>query len=45
MENMEYINLFIKSVKFINKQNEKQTSVNFADYKVDDIEEIISIFP
>ena len=45
MENMEYINLFMKSVKFENKNTGKKTSVNFGDYKVSDLEEIISIFP
>jgi len=45
MANMEYINLFMKSVEFENKTTGKKTTVNFADYKVSDLEEIISIFP
>ena len=45
MQSMEYINLFMKSVNFENKNTGKKTSVNFGDYKVSDLEEIISIFP
>ena len=45
MQNMEYVNLFIKSLVFENKNTGKVTSINFADYKVGDLEEIISVFP
>ena len=45
MQNMEYVNLFMKSLVFENKNTGKVTSINFADYKVGDLEEIISVFP
>ena len=45
MQNMEYVNLFMKSLVFENKNTGKVTSIDFADYKVSDLEEIISVFP
>lgn len=45
MQNMEYINIFIKSVKITNKETQKQTDIIFDDYPVDKIEKILAIFP
>lgn len=45
VQNLEYINLFIESISYINKSTGKQTNINFSDYLVSDIEEIMSIFP
>lgn len=45
VQNLEYINLFIESIHYENKFTNKSTDINFADYLVSDIEEIMSIFP
>lgn len=45
MNNLEYINLFIKSVKFENIHTSATRFIDFTNYKVSDIDEIISAFP
>lgn len=45
MQNMEYVNLFMKSLVFENKNTGKVTSIDFTDYKVGDLEDIVSVFP
>ncbi len=45
MNNLEYINLFIKSVKFENIHTGATRFIDFTNYKVSDIDEIISAFP
>lgn len=44
-QNMEYINLFIKTVQVENKASGAVTKIDFADYAVGDQEEILAAFP
>lgn len=43
--NLEYINLFIKSIDIENKNTGSTKSIAFSNYKVSDIEDILSAFP
>lgn len=45
MSNMEYINLFIQSVKLTIKSTGIVRNINMNDYRVSDIEEIVAQFP
>lgn len=45
MTNLEYVNLFIKTIKMEKKADNKIRTINFADYNVSDIEDILSMFP
>lgn len=45
MQNIEYINLFIKSIAMANKANGNTRSINFNDFEAGDVEKIISVFP
>lgn len=45
IQNMEYVNLFIKKVTFTNLASGQTTEIAFDDYPVDKIEQIISFFP
>jgi hypothetical protein len=45
IQNLEYINLFIEQLSYTNKQTGKSTHINFNDYLVSDIEDIMCIFP
>ena len=42
MSNMEYINLFIQSVKLTIKSTGIVRNINMNDYRVSDIEEIVA---
>lgn len=44
-QNIEYINLFIKSIDITNKATNKSTIVDFSKYVVGDREEILATFP
>lgn len=45
MQNIEYVNLFIRELKFKNLNTKKETIINFDNYLVSDIDEIINTFP
>lgn len=45
MTNLEYINLFIKSVKVVNKETKAERVINMEDYKISDREDILAAFP
>ena len=45
IQNMEYVNLFIKSVTFENLHTHKTTTIEFEKYPVGKIEDIMEIFP
>lgn len=45
IQNLEYINLFIEKISYTNKQTGKTTVIDFNDYLVSDIEDIMCIFP
>ena len=45
MNNLEYINLFIKSVEFTSKNNGSRRQIVFGNYKVSDMEDILATFP
>lgn len=45
MTNLEYVNLFIKTINMKKKIDGTLRIINFADYNVSDIEDILSMFP
>ena len=45
LQNMEYINLFIKTLTITNKTNNTDRVINFNDFEAGDIEQILSVFP
>lgn len=45
ISNIDYINLFIKSIDLENKTSGVKKQIVMSDYKVKDIEDIISVFP
>lgn len=45
MQNIEYINLFIKTINMTNKTNNNTRNINFNDFEAGDVEKIISVFP
>ena len=45
MTNLEYINLFISKVNILNKSTNSVRNIDFSQYKVSDIEDILEIFP
>jgi len=45
MTNLEYVNLFIKSVTVETKANGNKREIVFANYKVGDVEDILAAFP
>lgn len=45
MTNLEYVNLFIKSVTVETKANGNKREIVFSNYKVGDIEDILAAFP
>lgn len=45
ISNIDYINLFIKSIVLENKNNGSAKNIVMSDYAIKDIEDIIAIFP
>ena len=45
MTNLEYVNLFISKVSILNKNTNAVRNIDFSQYKVSDIEDILEIFP
>lgn len=45
MQNIEYINLFIKTINMSNKLTNNTRNINFNDFEAGDVEKIISVFP
>lgn len=45
LSSTDYIDLFIKSMKIINKNDNSEIDVNFEEYNINDVEEIISKLP
>ena len=45
MQNIEYADLFIRTLTFKNKQTKKVTNIDFDAYPVGDIDEILNAFP
>ena len=45
ISNIDYINLFIKQIDLKSKSNSAEKVIVMSDYKVRDIEDIMSVFP
>lgn len=45
MSNMEYVNLYIKQIEITVKANGNVRFIDMNDYKVQDVEDILSMFP
>lgn len=45
ISNIDYINLFIKQIDLKSKSNGAEKVIVMSDYKVRDIEDIMSVFP
>ena len=43
--NIDYISLFIKDVSFIDKTTNEKTEISTADYTVDELFDVIAVFP
>ena len=43
--NVDYINLFIKSMSFVDKTTNQKTDIDFNDYTIDQMIEIVSVLP
>lgn len=45
MTNLEYVNLFVKTVRYQPKQGGAENFIDFSNYRVSDIEDIMAAFP
>jgi len=45
ISNIDYINLFIKSINLTNKTNGMTKNIVMSDYEIKDVEDIIAVFP
>lgn len=45
MSNMDYVNLYVKSIEVYNKATKSTKKINFNEFNAGDVEELISIFP
>ena len=45
LTNIDYVNLFIKTIELTNKVSDKTTFIDFSNYEVADVSEILNNFP
>ena len=43
--NVDYTNLYIKKIEFVDKTTNEETTIDVNDYSIDELFELISVFP